>query len=41
MLSSDEIVLAVDSNGIGVWATMGIPWEVAGGPMGLPREMGC
>lgn len=26
---------------IGAWAAMGLPWEVVGGPMGLPRKMGC
>ena len=26
---------------IGVWAAVGLPEEVAGGLMGLPKEMGC
>ena len=26
---------------IGVWAAVGLPWEVASVPVGLPREMGC
>ena len=26
---------------IGVWAAMGLPWDVVGGPVGLPRKICC